>query len=69
MHAIKDMVISGCGITFLYETAVRKEIESNILCKIPIKDFSIHHEISIVWAKDNLFADSFKELFSELFNI
>ena len=69
MHAIKDMVIFGCGITFLYETAVRKEIESNILCKIPIKDFSIHHEISIVWAKDNLFADSFKELFSELFNI
>ena len=31
MNAIKEMVISGCGITFLYETAVIKELESGIL--------------------------------------
>ena len=69
MHAIKDMVIAGCGITFLYETAVRRELEANILCRILIDDFSIQHEISIVWTKDNLFSSSFKELFAELFNI
>lgn len=69
MHAIKDMVIAGCGITFLYETAVRKELETNVLCRIPIDDFFLRHEISIVWAKDNLFSNSFQELFTELFQI
>lgn len=67
MNAIKEMVIAGCGISFLYESAVRKELEDGIIKKIPLQDFSLQHEISIVWKKNNLFEDSFQELFDELF--
>lgn len=69
MNAIKDMVIAGCGITFLYETAVLKELRSGIIKKLDLSDCRIRHEISIVWKKDNLFEDSFKELFEDLFHI
>ena len=69
MNAIKDMVIAGCGITFLYETAVLKELRSGIIKKLDLADCRIQHEISIVWKRDNLFEDSFKELFEDLFQI
>lgn len=67
MNAIKEMVIAGCGISFLYESAVKKELEDGSIKKIPLQDFSLCHEISIVWKKNNLFEDSFQELFEELF--
>lgn len=69
MHAIKDMVIAGCGITFLYKAAVHQELESGSILQIPLRDFHIRHEISIVWAKNNLFESSFQELFAELFGV
>lgn len=67
MNVIKEMLVAGCGITFLYETAVKKELENGSLEKIELDDCHIQHEISIVWKKDNLFKDSFKTLFAELF--
>lgn len=67
MNAIKEMVIDGSGISFLYESAVKKELEEGIIKKIPLEDFSLSHKISIVWKKNNLFAESFQELFEELF--
>ena len=69
MNAIKEMVIGGSGISFLYESAVKKELEKGLIQKIPLEDFSLQHEISIVWKKNNLFEDSFQELFEELFQI
>lgn len=69
MNAIKDLVIAGCGITFLYETAVQKELRSGTIKRLELSDCHIRHEISIVWKKDNLFEDSFKELFEDLFQI
>ena len=67
MNAIKDMVIAGCGISFLYETAVLKELQNGSIKKLKLSDCNIQHEISIVWKKNNLFEDSFKEIFKELF--
>lgn len=69
MHTIKELVSAGCGITFLYETAVKKELEDGTLRKIEVASPSIFHEISIVWKKGNLFEDSFKHIFEEVFNI
>lgn len=69
MNAIKELVIDGCGITFLYESAVAKELTNGQLLLLPLQDFSLQHEISIVWKRDNLFESSFKELFLELFHI
>lgn len=67
MNAIKDLVMADCGITFLYETAVKKELEDGSIQKIELTDLHIEHEISIVWKKENLFEASFMTLFDELF--
>lgn len=69
MNTIKELVSAGCGITFLYETAVKKELEDGTLRKIELTSPGIHHEISIIWKKGNLFEDSFKQVFEEVFNI
>lgn len=66
MHAIKDMVIAGCGISFLYESAVRQELAEGSLYQIPLQDFSLRHEISIVWKKNTLFELSLLEIFDAL---
>lgn len=69
MHAIKEMVQENCGITFLYESAVKEDLKQGTIRRIPLKDFSLQHEISLVWKKDNLFEDAYTSLFRELFHI
>ena len=66
MNMIKEMAIAGCGITFLYETAVRRELESGALRRLELQGFPMTHEISIVWKKDSLFDIQFQEIFDEL---
>ena len=68
MNTIKDMVIQGCGITFLYETAVKNELLTGLIHKIPVKEWNVRHEISVIWKKDNLFTESLEEILRELFN-
>lgn len=68
MNTIKDMVIQGCGITFLYETAVKNELTTGLIRRIKLPGWKVRHEISVVWKKDNLFADSLEETLRELFH-
>ena len=69
MNAIKEMVLAGCGVTFLYEGAVRPELDSGALRRLSLSDCDLHHEISLVWKKDNLFQTSFAPLFEELLGV
>lgn len=69
MSAIKELVLAGCGITFLYEGAVRAELESGALRRLPLTDFAVRHEISLVWKKDNLFQGAFEGVFEELLGV
>lgn len=62
MHVIKELVSSNCGITFLYRSAVEQELADGKLRRIPMKDFSLWHEISFVWKKDTLFASKIPEV-------
>lgn len=66
IHAIKKLVVENCGITFLYEVAVKDELERGILKKIPIQEFDIAHEFNFIWRKNSIFAEDYKNLFAEL---
>lgn len=66
MNTIKELVTAGCGITFLYKTAVKKELKNGSLKEIKLASPGIRHEISIVWGKNNLFEDSLACLFGDL---
>lgn len=66
MSAIKSMLSFNCGISFLYEAAVLKELKNKELCRIQLKDFEVVHDFSFVWQKDSFFEEDYKEIFAEL---
>ena len=51
LQTIKELTKAGCGITFLYEVAVREEFESGMLRKIPLRDFQVSHEFTFIWRR------------------
>ncbi len=63
LHTIKELTKSGCGITFLYEVAVREELEKGTLTRIPLKDFRVSHEFTFIWRRGSIYADRYREIF------
>ncbi|MBK5247296.1 MAG: LysR family transcriptional regulator [Peptostreptococcaceae bacterium] len=66
MNAIKSLVESNCGITFLYEVAAREEIEACRLKEIKFKEVNFTHDFTFVWRKGSIFAERYRELFKML---
>jgi DNA-binding transcriptional LysR family regulator len=62
MNAIKSLVESGCGVTFLYEAAVKKELEKEVLREIKLKDFKVSHDFAFIWNKGSAFSESYHEI-------
>lgn len=63
LQTIRELAKAGCGITFLYETAVRKELAEGSLIQIPLVDFHISHEFNFIWRKGSIYADRYREIF------
>jgi len=62
MTAIKSLVEYGCGITFLYEAAVKKELENGSLREIKLKDFQIFHDFALIWNKGSVFSERYRKI-------
>ena len=63
LQTIRELTKAGCGITFLYETAVRKELAEGALVKIPLKDFRVSHEFTFIWRRGSIYAERYREIF------
>ena len=63
--AMKALACSGLGITFLYEIAVKKELEDEALKEIALKDFQIYHDFSFIWRKNSLFSQRYRDIFQD----
>lgn len=55
----KALVQQGCGIAFLFESAIEKEEKLKV---IPIDGFPLQHEMNIVWRKDSIFQEEYLDL-------
>lgn len=66
ISAIKLLVASGCGITFLYEAAVEKELKSGTLRRIPLSDFDVYNSFTLVWRKNSIYDERYLKIFDEL---
>ncbi|MDD2418862.1 MAG: LysR family transcriptional regulator [Oscillospiraceae bacterium] len=66
MAAIKKMVSNGLGITFLYEVAVKHEIENGSLSLINIPDFSEQREFNFVMLKNSFFRERYMQVYELL---
>lgn len=53
-NAIKQLVRNGVGITFLYQEAVREELQEGSLQRIPLHDFDLKREFNFVWLKEGI---------------
>ena len=66
LHTVKQLAKAGCGVTFLYEIAVREELKNGTLMRIPLKDFMVSHEFAFVWRRGSIYVDRYKEIFRRL---
>lgn len=62
MQAIKSLVEEDCGITFLYEAAVKKELEDKKIREIRLSDFYVTHDFAFIWNKGSVFTDNYRQL-------
>lgn len=65
ISAIKSLVAAGCGITFLYEAAARRELEDGTLRRIPLTDFQVYNNFTLVWRKNSIFDERYLKIFEE----
>lgn len=63
IHVIKHLLENNCGISFMYETAVRKELQAGTLRSVGIPDFPLHHEFNFIWRKNSVFKEYYQSLF------
>ncbi len=66
ISAIKQLVASDCGISFLYEAAVKQELDRGTLCQIPLLDFDVYNDFTFVWRKNSIYHKRYLEIFHEL---
>lgn len=64
LQTIKELTKSGCGITFLYETAVVEELKQGKLKKIELENFQITHDFTFIWRRGSIYGDTYRQLFS-----
>lgn len=67
IHVIKQLALAGCGITFLYQIAVKEELLDGRLELALLPGLDAKHEFSFVWRKDSIYKDEYDRLF-ELFS-
>ena len=63
LHTIKELTKAGCGVTFLYEIAVREELEKGTLKRLCLDNFQISHEFTFIWRRGSIYASHYRELF------
>lgn len=59
MGAIRKLVMSDCGISFLYKAVVEEELRTEKIYEIPIEDFQIRREFNFVYLKNSIFSQKY----------
>ena len=63
IKVIKEMVKEERGITFIYKTAVEKEVDNKELAIINLKNFHAEREFNFVFLKDSIHKEEYKNWF------
>lgn len=63
-NAIKELVKKNLGITFVYQEVVEKELKEGSLKIIHLDNFNIFREFNLVYLKDDIFLDNYKEFWN-----
>jgi len=63
IHAIKELVAQGVGISFLYRAAVEKELAQGVLEEIDIIDFHLTREFNMVFLENSFHTPEYLQWF------
>lgn len=66
IHTIVSLLKQDCGISFLYKTAVEKELQRGQLELIHLPDMKIQHDFTFLWNKGSIFSDEYERICTEL---
>lgn len=66
MQTILQLLALDAGISFLYERAARAEIVSGNLREIPLSDFRVEHDFTMVWERGSANAPEYRAICKEL---
>ena len=64
--AIKTLLKSGYGVSFLYRAAIRPEEAAGALGVIALSDFELRHDIMFLFPKNSNFRADYTTIFREL---
>ena len=64
--AIKTLLKSGYGVSFLYRAAIRPEEAAGTLGVIELSDFRLRHDIMFLFPKNSNFRADYTAIFREL---
>lgn len=68
IEAIKKIVSSGIGVTFLYGPAAEREIKEGLLVQLPL-DQEFENAFTFIWRRGSLYSDRYREFFYEFSQI
>lgn len=66
MNVLKQMLLLGCGVGFLYQVAAWPQMKRGELQAIPLEDFQESHDITFLWRKGSVFAPRYRQLYELL---
>ena len=66
MHGIIQLLRCDCGVSFLYRTAVEKDVRRGSLRLIDLEGFPLRHDFAFVWNAGSVFADDVARTCAEL---
>ena len=69
MHTIISLLKKDCGISFMYKTAVKEELQKGILKEIILDDFKLQHNFEFIWEKDSLFTEKYISISEEFLTL
>lgn len=66
MNVLKQLLLLGCGVGFLYQAAAQPQLKQGLLRAIPLEDFQESHDITFLWRKGSVLAQRYQQLFTLL---
>ncbi|SDF72805.1 LysR family transcriptional regulator [Eubacterium pyruvativorans] len=62
LSATKRLLLENVGISFLYDFAIKEELEDGSLSVISIRNFNnLQNSIDMIWLKDSMFSDRYMD--------
>lgn len=66
LNIIKKLVAGDAGISFLYESVVKREIKEGVLCEVPLNRPPMEHDITFIRLKGSAFETDYQRFFAEM---